>query len=757
MRTLVRVRRRLRLVAALRGLGEGTLLAAGMLLVGTTLLRLGVVAGGSPSPREILGHRGALTLAGLLIVAGTLRRALSRLPFREVAHRVDVSQGLHDRLRTALELDTAAPGSGMVRGMVRCALADAARVAAGIHPGRAAPLHWPPYLRWTGLLLAAAALIVLLPRPVPASPARRADEPLRLAVPTELLEPDREAVRELARRAAAAGDTEAEQVATELERLIARLERGELSRKEFFDRLAALEHRALEAEAGELAALRQKLRKAGHELSQHRLTQKTGQALGQDQLAAAGQELANLGRALEHRTPPLDDKTQRDLGRTLERAAREAEAPPPTWQTPGRQPTDAPRQAQQEDQAASPAPEPEDRRRLNRETASQTPQPTDRRAAGAAQPGQQLQRLQRNLSAAGSQLSQGQGNSGSSGNGGSSGSSGQAQAAQSLRQAGETLRQMQEQFDRLDRGAAARSAISDLKELARRQGATQQAPQPQPQPGERQAQAGQAPGGQSAQSPQSPQNKDPAGEHPDRESASTGEPEAQAGLGGTPSGQGDQTPRHEPHQAGQRGQAGLENGEAQGSGGGTSRAGTAPSPSRSGAGQGERTAQSQAERLRDFFRRAQGQEGTGDEEPSPSPRSGQPAPPSMPGQDALGQKGEGQNPPGPESAQPGAPGPSTTPTGDNRPGDAHDPNLLGDPTRIAAHHVTRRLQGAQGSGPSRSATILGASERGFATTAYRRVYGDYNAITEEVMSKERVPPGYRYYIKRYFQLIKPRE
>ena len=28
---------------------------------------------------------------------------------------------------------------------------------------------------------------------------------------------------------------------------------------------------------------------------------------------------------------------------------------------------------------------------------------------------------------------------------------------------------------------------------------------------------------------------------------------------------------------------------------------------------------------------------------------------------------------------------------------------------------------------------------------------------EEVMSKEKVPPGYRFYIKRYFQLIKPRE
>jgi hypothetical protein len=745
MRTLVRVRRRLRLGAALRGLGEAALLAAGMLLVWVTLHRSGVLADGSASPRETLGHRGTLTCAALLLVAGVVRRALGRLPLRQVAHRIDISHGLADRLRTALELGATAPGSGMVN----CALADAARVAARVIPRRAAPMPWPPYLRWTGLLLAASVLMAFLPRPVPASSPGRAPEPPRLAVAGELLEPDREAVRELARRAAAAGDTETEQVATALERLIARLERGELSRKEFFDRLAALEQRALDAEAGELEALRQKLRKAGRELSQHRLTQKTGQALHQDQLAAAGQELADLGRALERRSLPLDDTTQRELGRTLERAARETGTPPPGAQPPraqppgaqppgaqppGAQPPEPQHRPPQDAPSASPAPEQEGPRRLTRQTAPQTPQPTDRRAEDATHPGQQLQRLQRDLGAAGSQLSQGGG-----GNGG-----GQEQAARSLRQAGETLRQMQKQFDRLDRNAAARSAISDLKELARRQGATQ--PAPQPQPGAQQAQAGKGPG------------PDPAGERPDQDP--TGEPQAQAGLGGTPSGQGGQTPRPQPGKAGQQGQAGQENNEAEGRGERVSRAGASPSPGRSGAGQGEDTAQSQAERLRDFFRRAQGQEKTGDQEPSPSPLSGSPAPPSAPGQDALGQAGHDQNPPGPESGPPGGsgpPGPGTTPTGDNRPGDTHDPHLLGDPSRIAARHVTRRLQGAQGSGPSRSATILGASERGFATTAYRRVYGDYNAITEEVMSKERVPPGYRYYVKRYFQLIKPRE
>ena len=40
---------------------------------------------------------------------------------------------------------------------------------------------------------------------------------------------------------------------------------------------------------------------------------------------------------------------------------------------------------------------------------------------------------------------------------------------------------------------------------------------------------------------------------------------------------------------------------------------------------------------------------------------------------------------------------------------------------------------------------------------YQRVYKDYSAAVEEVMSQEGVPPGYRYFVKRYFKLIRPRE
>jgi hypothetical protein len=90
-------------------------------------------------------------------------------------------------------------------------------------------------------------------------------------------------------------------------------------------------------------------------------------------------------------------------------------------------------------------------------------------------------------------------------------------------------------------------------------------------------------------------------------------------------------------------------------------------------------------------------------------------------------------------------------------GQEHDASLFGDATKLVGQRHETRVQGQLGTGPSRSETILGSAEKGFASSSYKRVYGDYQSVVEEVMSKERVPPGYRFYIKRYFELIKPRE
>jgi hypothetical protein len=90
-------------------------------------------------------------------------------------------------------------------------------------------------------------------------------------------------------------------------------------------------------------------------------------------------------------------------------------------------------------------------------------------------------------------------------------------------------------------------------------------------------------------------------------------------------------------------------------------------------------------------------------------------------------------------------------------GKKHDDDLLGDKTHPKVNEKLIRATGAAGPGPSRSQTILEASERGFSRKGYGQVYKDYASVVEEVMSQEGIPPGYRYYVKRYFQLIRPRE
>lgn len=82
----------------------------------------------------------------------------------------------------------------------------------------------------------------------------------------------------------------------------------------------------------------------------------------------------------------------------------------------------------------------------------------------------------------------------------------------------------------------------------------------------------------------------------------------------------------------------------------------------------------------------------------------------------------------------------------------------GDERKMDSQRIDVKADGKEGNtGESKSEIIRGASDEGFASREYKEVYGDYEDVVEEVMEKENVPKGYRYYVKRYFQLIKPRE
>lgn len=91
-------------------------------------------------------------------------------------------------------------------------------------------------------------------------------------------------------------------------------------------------------------------------------------------------------------------------------------------------------------------------------------------------------------------------------------------------------------------------------------------------------------------------------------------------------------------------------------------------------------------------------------------------------------------------------------------GTGHDPNLQGGATNPKVGTQDTQVAGNDtGQGGSRSEVILGAAERGFASRGYQKVYREYHTVAEEALNKDEIPGGYRFYVRRYFQLIRPRE
>jgi hypothetical protein len=92
-------------------------------------------------------------------------------------------------------------------------------------------------------------------------------------------------------------------------------------------------------------------------------------------------------------------------------------------------------------------------------------------------------------------------------------------------------------------------------------------------------------------------------------------------------------------------------------------------------------------------------------------------------------------------------------------GIGHDPNLAGaKPTNPKMGTIDVEATGEDtGQGATRSQAIVGAGQRGFRGAAYRRVYGEYRTTAEQHIHKDRIPPGANERVRRYFDLIRPRE
>ncbi len=160
---------------------------------------------------------------------------------------------------------------------------------------------------------------------------------------------------------------------------------------------------------------------------------------------------------------------------------------------------------------------------------------------------------------------------------------------------------------------------------------------------------------------------------------------------------------------------------------------------------GDREDDSQrAEQMEDFLDRARGDDSDTDRQQPDADDEGQQQMPAGPGDE--GAESEAPDDLDPDDAEFGS--------GDGDGG--LDDSVDGDGEDIDFQHRDEQLEGIDGQeGPSRSEVVQSAAEEGFATADYQDVYGDYEDVVEEVMERDEVPDGYRYYIERYFELIRP--
>ena len=98
-------------------------------------------------------------------------------------------------------------------------------------------------------------------------------------------------------------------------------------------------------------------------------------------------------------------------------------------------------------------------------------------------------------------------------------------------------------------------------------------------------------------------------------------------------------------------------------------------------------------------------------------------------------------------------------------GAATDPNPYGVLTNLDSFRQLERITGVQGAGESTVETtkvlIDGNPETSTdgqsAEDSYKEVYTKYHKLSEDALSQEQIPLGYRFYVKRYFESIKPKE
>jgi len=84
-------------------------------------------------------------------------------------------------------------------------------------------------------------------------------------------------------------------------------------------------------------------------------------------------------------------------------------------------------------------------------------------------------------------------------------------------------------------------------------------------------------------------------------------------------------------------------------------------------------------------------------------------------------------------------------------------DIFGDRTKMDAQRNQVKVAGQLGEGPSFENVLRGTAEDSTSTVEYRELFNQYTPEAEEAIFKENIPLGSKYYIKRYFESIRPQQ
>jgi hypothetical protein len=172
--------------------------------------------------------------------------------------------------------------------------------------------------------------------------------------------------------------------------------------------------------------------------------------------------------------------------------------------------------------------------------------------------------------------------------------------------------------------------------------------------------------------------------------------------------------------------------------------------------QGGANREQHLKRLQQFAERARGEKGDGKDGQGQQGKPGQNGPPRL----TLGPGGTPLPMPGGGGPSPGGnkPGDGDGPSGGTEAGAGSSPDMKGKATDLDGK--TEDVSAAAvdtGQGAASSEVVFGAAEQGFSGARYQKVYTQYRTVAEDVLEQDTIPAGYEFYVRRYFQLIRPRQ